>query len=188
MSKKYLYHTHHIIPKHAGGTDDPSNLIKLTVEEHALAHRKLFFIYGRWQDEMAYKTLEGRAPKEEIIREVIRRTNTGKKLTPEQKQRKREWNIANGHKPPSWLGKKHKPETIVKMCNSWTEERKKEQSERNKGKIVSTETREKLRKSNTGKKHSSETKEILRQKALGRKNPAVSLANKRRHQLCWIKK
>ena len=62
--------------------------------------------------------------------------------TPEQKQRKREWNIANGHKPPSWLGKKHKPEAIEKM----------------------------------------------RKAKLGKKNPAVSLANKRRHQLCWIKK
>ena len=180
MSKKYLYHYHHIIPKHAGGTDDPSNRIKVNVEEHALAHKKLFFIYGRWQDELAYKTLEGRAPKEEIILEVIRRTNTGRKHTAASSKKKRQWNIKNDHKPPSWLGKKHKPETIVKMSKAWTDERKKEESERQKGKIVSAETREKLRKSSTGRKHSPETKEIMRQKALGRKNPAVSLANKRR--------
>ena len=37
-----IYHKHHIIPKHMGGTDDPSNLIELTIEEHAEAHRKLF--------------------------------------------------------------------------------------------------------------------------------------------------
>ena len=36
-----IYHIHHIIPKHLGGTDDPSNLIKLTIEEHAEAHRIL---------------------------------------------------------------------------------------------------------------------------------------------------
>ena len=30
-------HSHHIIPKHIGGTDDPSNIIELTVEEHAAA-------------------------------------------------------------------------------------------------------------------------------------------------------
>ena len=184
MSKKYLYHTHHIVPKHTGGTDDPSNLIKLTTEQHALAHRKLFFIYGRWQDEMAYKTLEGRAPKEEIIREVISRTNTGRKLTPEQKQRKREWNIANGHKPPSWLGKKHKPETIEKMRKNnymrgktHTDEVKKKIGEKSKG-----------RKTFLGKKHKPETIEKMRKAKLGKKNPAVSLANKRRHQLCWIKK
>ena len=56
MSRTIL-HKHHIIPKHAGGTDDPSNLIYLTVEEHAEAHRMLFEQYGRWQDELAWKGL-----------------------------------------------------------------------------------------------------------------------------------
>jgi hypothetical protein len=46
-----LMHIHHITPRHAGGTDDPSNLIELTVEQHAEAHRILFEQYGRWQDE-----------------------------------------------------------------------------------------------------------------------------------------
>ena len=36
-----IYHNHHIVPRHAGGTDDPSNIIKLTVSEHAEAHLKL---------------------------------------------------------------------------------------------------------------------------------------------------
>ena len=43
-------HTHHIIPKHMGGTDDPSNLIELTVRQHALAHKKLYEKHGKWQD------------------------------------------------------------------------------------------------------------------------------------------
>jgi len=50
---------HHIIPKHAGGTDDPSNLIELTIEEHAEAHRILYETHGRWQDKMAYLCLSG---------------------------------------------------------------------------------------------------------------------------------
>lgn len=29
-----IYHNHHIVPKRAGGTDEPSNLIRLTVKEH----------------------------------------------------------------------------------------------------------------------------------------------------------
>jgi hypothetical protein len=37
-----MKHIHHIIPKHMGGSNDPSNLIKLTVAEHAEAHRKRF--------------------------------------------------------------------------------------------------------------------------------------------------
>ena len=37
-----IYHKHHIIPKHIGGSDDPSNLISLTIEEHAESHRILW--------------------------------------------------------------------------------------------------------------------------------------------------
>lgn len=48
MSEKYL-HKHHVIPKHMGGTDHPSNLVTLTVEEHAEAHRILWEKYGHWQ-------------------------------------------------------------------------------------------------------------------------------------------
>ncbi len=47
-------HKHHIIPKHAGGTNDPSNLIELTIEEHAEAHRILYETYGRTQDKVAW--------------------------------------------------------------------------------------------------------------------------------------
>lgn len=61
-----IYHVHHIVPIHAGGTDDPSNLIKLTVEEHAEAHRKLWEEHGRWQDKIAWQMLSGQIGKEEI--------------------------------------------------------------------------------------------------------------------------
>lgn len=54
-----MKHLHHVIPKHIGGTDDPSNLIELTVEEHAEAHRKLYEEFGRWQDLLAWKGLSG---------------------------------------------------------------------------------------------------------------------------------
>jgi hypothetical protein len=52
-----IYHKHHIVPRHAGGTDHPSNLIELTIEDHAEAHRILYEKYGRWQDEVAWKSL-----------------------------------------------------------------------------------------------------------------------------------
>jgi hypothetical protein len=42
-----------------GGTDDSSNLIKLTVEEHALAHKKLWEEHGKTEDFIAYKALSG---------------------------------------------------------------------------------------------------------------------------------
>ena len=54
-----MKHIHHIVPKHVGGTDDSTNLVELTVEEHAEAHRLLWEQYGRWQDKIAWKTLSG---------------------------------------------------------------------------------------------------------------------------------
>lgn len=67
-----MIHKHHILPKHAGGTDEPSNIIHLTVKEHAEAHRILFEQYGKKQDEIAWKGLAGIIGKEEIVSEVCR--------------------------------------------------------------------------------------------------------------------
>ena len=37
-----MIHKHHIIPKHMGGSNNPSNIVKLTIKEHAEAHKKLY--------------------------------------------------------------------------------------------------------------------------------------------------
>lgn len=51
-----------------GGSDDPSNIIELTVEEHAEAHKILFDMYGKKEDELAWKGLAGIIGKEEITK------------------------------------------------------------------------------------------------------------------------
>ena len=51
------YHIHHIIPKHMGGSDDPSNLKKMTIEEHANAHLDLYKKHGNNYDLIAFKSL-----------------------------------------------------------------------------------------------------------------------------------
>jgi len=112
-----MKHKHHIIPKHAGGTDDSSNIVYLTVKEHAEAHRKLYKKYGRWQDKLAYEGLSGQIGKEKIIKEIAKRmgkrnyhhlhtpeaiekrikrtkeVNTGRKLTPEHIAKTRTWGM-----------------------------------------------------------------------------------------------
>lgn len=70
-------HKHHIIPRHLGGTDDPSNLIELTIEEHAEAHRLLYEQYGRWQDRVAWLSLLGIMTEQDRIYEILKNSNPG---------------------------------------------------------------------------------------------------------------
>lgn len=88
MSNK-VYHSHHIIPKHMGGTDNPSNLVRLTVEEHADAHRQLYDQHGNIQDYLAWKGLSGMMGREEIIRQLISTTHKGKIVSDETKLKQR---------------------------------------------------------------------------------------------------
>ena len=74
-----MKHKHHIIPRHAGGTDDPSNLVELTPEEHAEAHRKLWEEHGRWQDYCAWIGLAKYSTNKEHIRLVIQESNRARK-------------------------------------------------------------------------------------------------------------
>lgn len=66
-----MRHIHHIIPKHAGGTDDPSNLVSLTLEEHAEAHRLLYEKYGRIEDKVAWKALSNNKEEFESARREL---------------------------------------------------------------------------------------------------------------------
>jgi hypothetical protein len=60
-----MIHKHHIIPRHMGGSDDPSNIVKLSVAEHANAHRILFETYGKTEDKIAWLCLSGQIGHEE---------------------------------------------------------------------------------------------------------------------------
>lgn len=84
-----IYHKHHIVPKHMGGTDDPSNLILLSVEEHAEAHKKLWEEHGNEYDRIAWLGLSNMIDKQQIISLILsengRRSN--KKLTDEHRRK-----------------------------------------------------------------------------------------------------
>ena len=70
-----IKHKHHIIPKHMGGTDDTNNLVELTCEEHAEAHKKLYEKYGLIEDWYAWQGLAKLISKTDITREIIVRKN-----------------------------------------------------------------------------------------------------------------
>ena len=67
-----IKHKHHIIPKHSGGSNDPSNIVELTIEEHAEAHKKLWEQYGKKEDWLAWQGLTGMIGKDEIIKELYK--------------------------------------------------------------------------------------------------------------------
>lgn len=93
------------------GSDDPSNLIELTVEEHAEAHRKLYEQYGKWQDKIAWQMLSGQIGKEELIKQIQIEVNTGRYFSPETREKmaakKRGKKISEEHKKALNLGRKN---------------------------------------------------------------------------------
>ena len=98
-----------------GGSDDPSNIILLTIENHANAHRQLYEKYNKIEDYFAWKGLEGLLPKQEIILQLQRENgrrwglaNIGKNLSEKHKQKIREIN----------LGKRQSEETRAKKQKS----------------------------------------------------------------------
>jgi hypothetical protein len=89
-----MKHLHHIVPKHAGGTDAPENLIELSVAEHAEAHRKLWEEHGRWQDKLAWDALRGHIACADVIKEAQRAFHTPEKRKEWSERMKQ--NRANG--------------------------------------------------------------------------------------------
>ena len=80
-------HRHHIVPLHAGGSDDASNIAMLTVEEHAEAHRLLYEQHGRWQDRIAWLGLSGIIGHEDAVRQVQAESRRGKRHSEETKKK-----------------------------------------------------------------------------------------------------
>jgi hypothetical protein len=148
-----MKHKHHIVPRHMGGSDDPSNLVELTVEEHAEAHKKLWEQYGNIKDYCAWKGLEGTIGKEEIIRLLM--DPTGRVHTEETKNK-----ISQSHKGKQ----KHTEESKEKLRQFRT------------GMKLSEEHKAKISKGlggNTimvGRKLSEDAKKKISEAGMGNKN------------------
>lgn len=88
-----------------GGTDEPSNLIELTIEEHAEAHQILYEQYGHWQDRLAWQGLAKIITKKELVQQLV--SHVGKDMKK---------NALRGEKHP-YYGKK-RPEHS-KIMKEW---------------------------------------------------------------------
>lgn len=134
-----IYHNHHIIPKHAGGTDDPANLVKLTIPEHAEAHRVLWEIHGRIGDKLAWLLLSGQTTEGETLRRTLAKS-------PESRTK-----ISRFHKGKS-LCVEHRAKISAAL----------------KGRRRTPEHQAKITAAKTGKPHSQEGRMNIRKAMMGR--------------------
>lgn len=103
-----MNHIHHIIPKHMGGTNDSDNLIQLPIWAHAEVHKRLWEVYGRLEDKLAYYALSGKTDKIEELRIEISKRNF-KKWMNENPIEVKKWknNISNTLKGNRYLPDEH---------------------------------------------------------------------------------
>jgi hypothetical protein len=96
-------HTHHLIPKHAGGTDEDRNLVHgLSITRHAMFHFANWQLWGSKWDYIAWKTLTGQISNEEFSFEM--KSAAGKKGSAVTNSRYREekkvWSAKAGRNQP----------------------------------------------------------------------------------------
>ena len=148
-------HKHHKIPRHMGGTDEPSNIMECSVEEHAELHFALYLEHGHWQDWYAAMGLAGIIGKEEIVREQQSRAgikgNTGRKRPDFVEYLKGE---GRKHHGGGWNKGVPRTEEEKKLMS---ERRKGKGGEKHRGKVISEEHR---------RKQSDAMKEYWRQRKL----------------------
>jgi hypothetical protein len=151
INKNMIKHKHHIIPRHAGGSDDPSNLIELTIEQHAEAHRILYEECGRNEDKWAWLGLSGQIGKDEILRQIAM--------------------SQKGKKKPEGHGEKV---SAFRKTFKYSEESKKKMSDAKKGKILTAEHKDRISNGLIGKKNTDYQKQRVaetRQKKYMLTNP-----------------
>ena len=132
-----------------GGTDDPSNLVEVTVEQHAELHKQLWEDLGDENDKIAWLGLSGQISKQEAIVLAIKLANTGRRLSEETR---RKMSLAR-------TGKKRKPRSeeharkigLANKGRKATEEEKRNNRLAQIGKVLSEEHKKKIAAANKGK-------------------------------------
>ena len=112
------WHKHHIIPKHAGGSNDKHNIIRVNTSMHAFLHKLLYEEHGRWQDKVAYECLTGHISNEEAIRQAQSLGQKGKSKPDSVRKAVSESNKKRRGELHPLYGKKRPIETLKKMSES----------------------------------------------------------------------
>ena len=183
---------HHILPRSLGGSDDPSNIICLTVRQHYIAHWMLWKAYGgamavafdymsgikRYGSRLPSRTVEAlkadvskrisERPVSEETRKKQSQAKLGKKLTPEHIEKVRQTRIG------------------MKLSDQWKANVSAAKRGRGNGRLgcaMSEQTKQRIgdaqRGTNNhmaGRKHSPETKEKMRISHMKRNTPEAYLA------------
>lgn len=181
--------SHHIIPKCIGGSNDKSNLVDLTPEEHYVAHQLLVKIYSEEKSLvyalrmmcMAGNGKTKRTNKEYgWVRKLWRKTSSenqrgrpGKPHTQETKQKISKMQIG---RPSGMLGKHH------------TEERNKNLSEKMKGKRTTLATRKGQVNSDEHRKKISDSKKGIKRENFTPHNKGVPMSDEQKKKISETKK
>jgi hypothetical protein len=64
-------HKHHIIPRYEQGTNEESNLVRLSIKNHATAHWIRYKWLGKMQDKVAWLLLSGKTEEGELQRKKL---------------------------------------------------------------------------------------------------------------------
>lgn len=115
---------HHIVPKHEGGSDSPSNIIKLSLKDHRLAHKIRYETYSNKYDLAAYNFMEGQsAEAKKAICSANGSKSKGRKLTKEHREK-----LSRPGSLNSFYGQTHSVASKQKMRQKATERKWKEEA------------------------------------------------------------
>jgi hypothetical protein len=144
------FEKHHIVPRCMGGTDEPDNLVRLTAEEHFVAHLLLVKIFP--------------GNRKLVLAALAMGMNNG--LTMRGATNKRHGWLRRRHSE-AMKGRVVSPETREKLRaaqagRKLSDETKQKMSTVRKGRKNTPETIERMRTAQIGKRHSAETIEKLK--------------------------
>lgn len=174
MTRKTI-HKHHIIPKHVGGTDDPTNIQYLSIKEHADAHRLLFEQYGRWQDRVAWLGLSGAISREEAT--FMAQSENGKETIKRLHKRMRDRGLYFLRPKPSIETRNRMSRSHIGKKIPKDAEYRRKISETLSGRSLSKEHKKSISNGLRGRVQTEETKQKIRETKA--KNPPSVEARKK---------